>query len=451
MSEEKYKMPTKILLVDDEPSALAALGKLVGGLGHDVVFAGGGAEAITRLENESYDLCVTDLEMPEVDGFAVLMAAQKFRPGIPVLVLTGEATVRDAVAALRAGATDFIAKPFHAAQLAETVQRTLGVGVAANEGFPRHGAAVVGEHPAIRLMLDRIDQVAGTDATVLIRGETGTGTELVARLVHASSPRRSGPFISVNLTGLPEPVADAVLFGAGPFGTENSTGQILAAQHGTLFLSEIGDLPRGLQAKMLRLLQDREISPPDGSVRIPLDLRVITADSRSLEPMVREGTFHDGLYYSLNVIPIEVPPLRARKEDIELLTDYFRRHVNAREGRSVPAFSPELLKRLCSYDWPGNVRQLELITEKLVRAAGNRAVTTNDLPPTLRTDVTDLGVGIVELPPFGVDLRLLLTQLEDRLIGQALQRTGGNKNRAAELLGMNRTTLVEKLRRRNVA
>jgi DNA-binding NtrC family response regulator len=167
--------------------------------------------------------------------------------------------------------------------------------------------------------------------------------------------------------------------------------------------------------------------------------------------MVRDGILSDDLYYRLDVIPIEVPALRERKDDIPMLADYFRREINARIGLAVPGFSPEVMKRLCSYDWPGNIRQLEATVEKLVHLAADRAVTLNDLPTNLRADVVDLGVGIVDLPPYGVDLRLLLTRLEERLIGQALERTGGNKNRAAELLGMNRTTLVEKLRRRNVA
>jgi len=304
----------------------------------------------------------------------------------------------------------------------------------------------VGEHPAIRLMLERIDQVADTDANVLIRGESGTGKEMIARLVHASSARRSGPFVAVNLAELPEAVADAELFGE-----PGRTGRILSAQHGTLFLDEISALAKPVQAKLLRMLQEREVMSSDGGTAVPVNIRIIAAASRNLEQMVRDGTLSDDLYYRLDVIPIEVPALRERKEDIAVLADHFRRDINARTALDVPGFSPEVMKRLSSYDWPGNIRQLETTVEKLVHLAANRAVTLNDLPTSLRADVVDLGVGIVDLPPYGVDLRLLLTRLEERLIGQALERTGGNKNRAAELLGMNRTTLVEKLRRRSVA
>jgi DNA-binding NtrC family response regulator len=380
----------------------------------------------------------------------VLEAARTRRPPVPVVALTGEATVKHAVAALRAGAVDFLSKPFHTEILAQTLRRALGLATASNDGpHPTDGATLVGEHPAIRLMLERIDQVADTDANVLIRGEAGTGKQMIARLVHASSARRGGPFVAVSLADLTEATADAELFGDPA--TPGHPGRILAAQHGTLFLDEVSALPKPVQAKLLRMLMEREVLSPDSEHPIPVNIRIIAAASRNLEQMVRDGTLSDDLYYRLDVIPIEVPALRERKDDIPVLADHFRREINARAGLNVPGFSPEVMKRLGSYDWPGNIRQLETTVEKLVHLAADRAVTLNDLPTNLRADVVDLGVGIVDLPPYGVDLRLLLTRLEERLIGQALERTGGNKNRAAELLGMNRTTLVEKLRRRSVA
>jgi DNA-binding NtrC family response regulator len=438
-------MGTRILLVDDEPAARAALHRLVVAMGHDGVLALDGADALVKMQTETFDLCLADADMPE--GYAVLEAARTRRPPVPVVALTGEATVKHAVAALRAGAVDFLSKPFHSEILAQTLRRALGTATGSNDGpHPTDGATLVGEHPAIRLMLERIDQVADTDANVLIRGEAGTGKQMIARLVHASSARRGGPFVAVSLADLPEAVADAELFG-----TPGTTGRILAAQHGTLFLDEVSALPKAVQAKLLRMLMEREVLPPGAEHPIPVNIRIIAAASRNLEQMVRDGTLSDDLYYRLDVIPIEVPSLRERKDDIPVLSDHFRREINARMGLDVPGFSPEVMKRLGSYDWPGNIRQLETTVEKLVHLAADRPVTLNDLPTNLRADVVDLGVGIVDLPPYGVDLRLLLTRLEERLIGQALERTGGNKNRAAELLGMNRTTLVEKLRRRSVA
>jgi two-component system response regulator AtoC len=437
-------MGTRILLVDDEPASLAALGRLVASLGHDGVHASDAGEALTKLQSEDFDLCLAD----ENEAHALLDAARAHRPPVPVVALTGEASVKSAVAALRAGAVDFLSKPFHAELFKETLCRALGTLASSNDG-PRatEGATVVSEHPAMRLMLERIDQVADTDANVLIRGENGTGKQMIARLVHASSVRRGGPFVAVNVADLPDSLAEAELFGE----RGGREGRIVAAQYGTLFLDEVGTLPKPLQGKLLTVLQEREVIPAGGGEPIPVNVRIIAASSKPLEQMVKDGALRDDLYYRLDVIPIEVPPLRDRPDDIPVLADYVRREVNSRAGLAVPGFSPEVMKRLASYDWPGNIRQLETTVERLVNMASDRAVTLNDLPTNLRADVVDLGVGIVDLPPYGVDLRLLLTRLEDRLIGQALERTGGNKNRAAELLGMNRTTLVEKLRRRNVA
>jgi DNA-binding NtrC family response regulator len=259
----------------------------------------------------------------------------------------------------------------------------------------------------------------------------------------------------MNMAAIPEALAESELFGhmKGSFtGAERTrTGKFRSADGGTLFLDEIGDMPAGLQAKLLRTLQERTVQPIGATEEQPINVRVIAATHRNLEQLVREGLFREDLYYRLDVIPIELPPLRERREDIAQLAEHFRREFNARDGRAVPGFSPEVLLRLTTHDWPGNVRQLENAVERLVLLAANRLITIEDLPPNLRGDVVDVSAGSLDLPPTGVDLRMLLSQLEERFIDQALQRTGGNKNRAAELLGMNRTTLVEKLRRRNVA
>jgi transcriptional regulator with PAS, ATPase and Fis domain len=307
----------------------------------------------------------------------------------------------------------------------------------------------------MRLVLDRVEQIADTDASVLIRGETGTGKEVVARLIHGASHRRSGPFVAVNVSTIPEPLAESELFGhvRGAFtGADKSrTGRFVAAHGGTLFLDEIGEMPRGVQVKLLRALQEREVTPVGASEAIPVDVRVVAATHRDLEGMIEEGAFREDLFYRLDVVPIEIPPLRERRQDIPALAEHFRADVNAREGRAVPGFALDVVQRLGAYDWPGNVRELENLVERLVVVAQSRMVVMDDLPAHLRTPVVDLENATLDLPEAGVDLRIFLTQLEERLIAQALERTGGNKNRAAELLGMNRTTLVEKLRRRNVA
>jgi DNA-binding NtrC family response regulator len=448
-------MRTRVLLADEDPQVLAALQRCLREGSGDLVCATDGEQAIARIEHDDVDLCVTDLQLPKRNGFQVLEAARKRRPPVAVIVLTGNGTVRDAISALRLGACDFLAKPFHVTALEESLLRVLDERSGANRTHRAQRAALIGDHPAMRLVLERIDQVADTDANVLIRGETGTGKEVVARLIHASSSRRAAPFVAMNMAAIPENLAESELFGhlRGAFtGAERTrTGKFRSADHGSLFLDEIGDMPKGLQAKLLRALQERAVQPVGGGESVPIDVRVIAATHRNLEQLVKEGTFREDLYYRLDVIPIELPPLRERREDIGLLAEHFRKEFNARDGRLVPGFTPEVLARLQTYDWPGNVRQLENAIERLVLLAGNRTVTLDDLPPNLRGDVVDVSAGRLDLPPSGVDLRMLLAQLEDRFIKQALARTGGNKNRAAELLGMNRTTLVEKLRRRNVA
>ena len=447
-------MRTRILLADDDDAVRTALQGVLRERGWEVVTGQGAQHTATLIAQEDIDICVVDLHMPGPDGLSVLEAARRHTPPIPVIALKEHGTVHDAISALRLGASDFLSKPFHRSALEESLNRVIEERTSANRARNQR-AALIGEHPAMRRVLERIAQVADTDANVLIRGETGTGKEVVARIIHGSSTRRTGPFVAMNMAAIPEDLAESELFGhvRGAFtGAERTrAGKFRAADGGSLFLDEIGDMPRGLQSKLLRTLSDRRVEPVGGGESIPIDVRVIAATHRNLEQLVREGSFREDLFYRLDVIPIQLPPLRERREDIDQLAEHFRVEFNLRNGRSVPGFSPEVLLRLSTHDWPGNVRQLENTVERLVLLAGNRSVTLEDLPPTLRGDVVDVSAGQLDLPASGVDLRMLLAQLEERLIDQALARTGGNKNRAAELLGMNRTTLVEKLRRRNVA
>jgi two-component system response regulator HydG len=448
-------MRKRILLLHAAPAVRASLHRLVTAAGLEALSAATGAEAIARLAIGGIDLCLVDLQGPDIDGIGVLAAARECTPPAAVVILTSQGTVHEAVSALRAGAVDFLPQPVEPTALDQVLGRVLAERPEPGRAPRTQRFALIGEHPAMRLVVERIEQVADTDASVLIRGETGTGKEVVARLIHATSARRGGPFVAVNMAAIPESLAESELLGhtEGAFtGADRArSGRLLAAQGGTLFLDEIGDMPLALQAKILRVLQEREVTPVGGNRSVAVDVRVIAATHRNLEQMVRDGLFREDLYYRLDVIPIEVPPLRDRRDDVRLLAEHFRREFNQRDGGNVPAFSLDVMQRLCCYDWPGNVRQLENIVERLVVVARNREVTADDLPTNLRTDVVNLNAGLLDLPPSGVDLRSLLAQLEDRLIGQALARTGGNKNRAAELLGLNRTTLVEKLRRRNVA
>jgi DNA-binding NtrC family response regulator len=449
-------MAKKVLLVDDDPSIHAGLLRVIRMMGFDAITAATGAEAIKCMRAQRFDLCITDLRLADGDGRGVVREARAVRPPVSVVAMTAHGTVGDAVDALRIGAADVLGKPFHISALQEALARALTADPPrVGRARPTPAVAVIGDHPAMRLVLDRVEQIADTDASVLIRGETGTGKEVVARLVHGASQRRAGPFIAVNVSAIPEPLAESELFGhvRGAFtGADRTrTGRFVAANGGTLFLDEIGEMPRGVQVKLLRALQEREVTPVGGSEAIPVDVRVVAATHRDLEGMIAEGTFREDLFYRLDVVPIEIPPLRERRGDIPALAEHFRVEVNAREERTVPGFALDVIQRLGAYDWPGNVRELENLVERLVVIANNRLVVMDDLPAHLRMTVVDLENATLDLPEAGVDLRIFLTQLEERLIAQALERTGGNKNRAAELLGMNRTTLVEKLRRRNVA
>ena len=448
-------MGKKVLVVDDETSARELLGEILASQGHSPTLCASGEEALTLLQGAPPDLCITSLALTGVTGLGVLQAARRCLPMVPVIVITGQGTIRDAVGALRTGALDFVAKPFNTGAVQAAVVRLFEAAAPSNGWRPTQGAALIGEHPAIRLVLERIEQVANTDASVLIRGETGTGKEVVARLIHAASERRTGPFVAVNMAAIPEALAESELLGhvRGAFtGAErNREGKIASAEGGTLFLDEIGDMSKALQAKVLRVLADRVVQPLGSNEHTSVNIRIIAATHRNLEQMVRDNDFREDLFYRLDVIPIEMPPLRDRPEDIPSLADHFRKEMNARHNRVVMGFDSEVIDRMRGYDWPGNVRQLANVIERLVIVAPHRIVRIEDLPPNLRMSVLDLANTPLDLPASGVDLRLLLSQLEDKLIGQALKRTGGNKNRAAELLGLNRTTLVEKLRRRNVA
>jgi two-component system, NtrC family, response regulator AtoC len=444
-------MLKQILVVDDDAALRADLVRLVQGIGCEAVASAGAADAIARLGDARFDLCIVDLGLPAEEGTAVIMKANTCRPPVAAVALTARGA--GAVDALRSGAAEIMAKPVCRAALADLLLRLMAGGPAQR---PSCRAEVIGDHPGMREVLDRVDQIADTDAAVLIRGETGTGKEVIARLIHGASARRGGPFVAVNLAAIPEPLAEAELFGqvAGAFTDvdRSRAGRLVAAHGGTLFLDEIGEMPRSVQARLLRVLQERTVTPiGGGGVAVAIDVRVIAATHRDLDQLIAEGRFREDLYYHLGVVPIEIPPLRARSEDVPALAEHFRREVNAREGRCVPGFALDVMRRFAHYGWPGNVRELENLVERLVVLAGSRMVVMDDLPPHLRAPEVEPERDGLDLPVGGVDLRVFLIELEERFIAEALERTGGNRHRAAELLGINRNTLAEKLRRRHVA
>jgi DNA-binding NtrC family response regulator len=391
--------------------------------------------------------------MPRAGGRTVVQVSVQKR--VPVVVLTGHATVQTAVELMRAGAANFLTKPF----TPETLRNLLA------DMFGRQPTGdVVGGEQALREVFDIVEAVAETDATVLITGESGTGKEVVARAVHRASKRAKGPFVAVNCGAIPEALLESEMFGhaRGAFtgATHARAGRLQLAEGGTLFLDEIGDMPLAFQVKLLRVLQERQYEALGEGTPRTADVRVIAATHRDLSAMVQRGTFREDLYYRLNVVDVKLPPLRDRPADIPLLVEHFIGVANARHGTHVAGVERPLVEALQRHRWPGNVRELGNAVERMVIFQKRGNLTPEALPPSLAgggseardAAATAAGRGTpargTALPPEGIDLRATVAQLEDSLIEQALVRTGGNRNAAAQLLGLNRTTLVEKLRRR---
>jgi DNA-binding NtrC family response regulator len=451
----------KILLCDDEDTLLRSLGRILRSAGHDVVGADGPG-GFARLQQERFDLILTDIRMPGVSGFEILNAARTYAPGTPVIAMSGSAEIPDAVRAMHAGARDFLIKPFDMRALEEAVAAVLKPPSPPADGDDpqawrdRHAPWLLGDDPVLLPVLSLLSQVADTRCTVLISGESGTGKELAARSLHAGSARTNKPFVAVNCAAIPPTLVESELFGhiKGAFtgATASRTGRFAQADGGTIFLDEIGEMELAVQAKLLRLIQDGELYPVGEETPTKVDVRILAATNRNLEREVANGRFRADLFWRLNVIPIEMPTLKSRPTDIAHLCDYFLARANERHRRQVTGIEPQALEALKAYHWPGNIRELENILERLVIVKGNGLLTLADLPTAIRNprETTPMERAIPELPKDGTDLRAMLEAVEDRMIGEALERTGGNKNRAAELLGLNRTTLVEKLRRKRV-
>jgi DNA-binding NtrC family response regulator len=456
----------KVLLCDDEEALCRAMARLLRSVSYDVVTSDGPG-GIDRLQHEEFDAVVTDLRMPGVDGFGILDAVRLKSPTTPVIVMSGSAEVTDAVRAMRAGARDFLVKPVELKSLEEVLASSLGFSTTQGTNTApdpvswrdRMAPWLLGSDPAMLSVLSLLAQVADTNCTVLITGESGTGKELVARSLVAGSSRAKKPFVAVNCAAIPVNLVESELFGhsRGAFtgATSSRIGRFAEADGGTILLDEIGEMDLAIQAKLLRLIQDCVLRPVGDEIDQHIDVRILAATNRKLDSDVAAGRFRADLFWRLNVIPIEVPPLRHRLTDIPLLCEYFIKRFNEKNRRTVLGLHPEALATLRRYGWPGNIRELENLLERLVILKGNGTIGPSDLPPNIRQAVQTRSpqhlTPMPDLPSDGTDLRAILESVEDRMISEALERTGGNKNRAAELLGLNRTTLVEKLRRKRTA
>ncbi|MGB8298160.1 MAG: sigma-54 dependent transcriptional regulator [Polyangia bacterium] len=447
----------RILIVDDELPVLQAVRGVIEQMGHQAREANDGAQAIAALESEAFDLVVTDLRMPNQDGFAVVRRARELPAHTPAVVLTASASIADCVEAMQAGAFNFLVKPLDRDELRKVVSSALLAARphshSADEAQPGAGqpqAALIGESPVLRRCLDIVDNVAPTDATVLLLGESGTGKEVVARLIHAFSSRAAGPFVAVDCAALPEALAESELFGQAKTGaSEGQPGRFVEADGGTLLLDDVTALPFAVQGKLLRVLQDRAVKPM-GDARIrQVNTRVLAATNQDPEALVREGKFRADLFFRLNVVPITLPALRERTEDVPRLAEHFLALACRHTGKNVK-FSEAALVTLQLYDWPGNVRELENTIERLVILSASDTIGVVDLPDQVRTPSARLAAvaaAATGTPGDHIDLAATLSRIEATLIARAMKAANGNKTRAAEALGLNRTTLIDKLKR----
>jgi DNA-binding NtrC family response regulator len=462
----------RVLVLEDDAGLRRGIERHLKRSGAEVTATASIVEAIDALARmPGFHAFVTDLRLPDGNGLEVLsrMPANAKRPA--TIVMTGEATVETAVGALRLGALDYLLKPFSMEALDETLRRVVAHDAgpeprstpdlgAAEAWRERHAPQLLGRAPKLLEVFEVLRRIAPTDCSVLVSGETGTGKELVARAIHAASGRGSGPFVAINCASVPEQLMESELFGhsRGAYtGAQNARiGRFQAAHKGTLFLDEVGEMPLALQAKLLRALQEKEILPLGENHPVQVDVRVVAATHRDLESMVEARQFREDLLYRLDVIRVELPPLRGRTGDIELLVQAFVRDACARRGANVTSVEPAALDVLRAYAWPGNVRQLQNVVERMVLLRGEGSLGVLDVPEKIRGAAASRAAtahpyATPLLPDEGIDLREAVERFETALIQQALDRVGGNRNRAALLLKLNRTTLVEKLKKRELS
>jgi len=450
----------RILIVDDELSMREFLSILLSREGYGVATAATGEEALTLLASGGVDLILSDLAMPGLSGIDLLSRTREMDPPPELILITAHATAETAVEAMKRGAYDYIPKPFRVDELLLTISRALERRslVAENRELRRRGdhppeGGMVGESPALRRVVDLIDRVAPTGATVLVTGESGTGKELVARAIHEKS-MLPGPFVPVNCGSIPETLMESELFGhvKGAFtgAVKDHPGLFEQADRGTIFLDEIGELPLQLQAKLLRVLQDREVRRIGAHTSRSVDTRVICATNRDLEEGVRAGTFREDLYYRINVVRIHLPPLRDRREDIPLLVGRITRLIARRRGISPPRITPEAMERLSAYPWPGNIRELENVLEHAL-VIDPQTITPSTLPGRVGEGPSSPSGGGEVVIPVGFDLDRELARIEREYLCAALRQSGGGKKRAAEILGITFRSLRYRLAKQGLS
>ena len=447
------KERAKILLIEDETISRDSLTRLLKMSGYAVKGVASGKSGLSFLDHEPFDIIITDLLLPDINGIEILKQAKDVCPTTEVILITGHASAETAVRAMKEGAFDYITKPLNFDELSILIVNALQKRQLLSENVylkqQLHNkydfANIIGSSPPMQQLFARMKKIAGTDSTVLVLGDSGTGKELVARAIHFNSHRKDKPFIPVNCAAIPESLLEGELYGhmKGSFtgAIRDKIGKFEAANGGTIFLDEIGTLPMHLQTKLLRVLQEQEIERIGSTRSIKLDVRVISATNLNLEEEVRKGGFREDLYYRLNVIPIVLPPLRERKEDILPLIRHFIEKNCTEMKRPKMTISNEALHMLESYSWPGNVRELENMVERIVALSESDRIMLDDIPSNIMDKV------LTTVTEQGVDLVKTVNEIERKMICDALSLTKGIKAKAAAMLGLNRTTLVEKMRR----
>ncbi|MBW2108633.1 MAG: sigma-54-dependent Fis family transcriptional regulator [Deltaproteobacteria bacterium] len=452
----------KILIVDDDPEILEVIADILQQAGYEVDQAADGRKAIRRIEDDFYDLVITDLNLPKVDGMKILRYVVDQSPETMCVILTGYGTIKGSVEAIKMGAFDYISKPVKSDEILIVVEKALKFRQLERENTllkqqlrkKYRFENFIGDSAAIQKVFELIEKVADTDSTVLITGESGTGKELIAKAIHYNSYRRDNPMVVINCGAIPEELLESELFGheKGAFTGAHKTrvGRFELANGGTIFLDEIGDMSPNLQVKLLRVLQEQKFERVGGTRTLEIDVRIIAATNKNLINAVNKGTFRQDLYYRLNVIPMKVPPLRMRKSDIPLLIDFFIKKFNKQTRKRITGLAQEAQDVLMAYRWPGNVRELENLIERLVILSNGDSITLEDIPESIKGKTAKVESIEVKIPKDGIVFDQAVEEYEKKLILQALSETNWVKTKAAKLLNINRTTLIEKMKKKNL-
>jgi len=446
-------MAGRVLLVEDDEEAAFLLRDALQRRGMVVHVVARGAQATQVLTESDWDVVVTDVQLDGMSGIELCSYIAEHRPDLPVVVVTGHGNLDTAVAAIRAGAYDFITKPIAIDSFVLTLNRAINHRQLKNElhrlrqvvAQNKRLGDIIGDSPAIRRVFDLVERVADSDASVLITGESGTGKELVARAVHSHSSRKNAPFVAINCAAMPATLLESELYGhvRGAFtdAKQAHQGIFLQANGGTVFLDEVAEMPLEMQAKLLRVLQERKVRPVGGDSEIAFNARLITATNRDLESETEAGRFRSDLYYRINVVHISLPPLRARREDVLMLAQHFLKNYSATEGKQVVGISSPAARKLLEYDWPGNVRELENCIERAVALTRMSEIGLDDLPDKIRQHKSNQ----IVLSTDNLGELITLAEMEQRYIRHVLAAVGGNKSQAARVLGLDRRSLYRRL------